>query len=187
MSGKKGMTSDKAWLVPRRYKGGFLDDLDGRSPAVRGVKYVRGCLESDLGGNSNISRMEYGLVDRSAFLIYLAEEMELAVLSGKKINVTEYLAVVNALSGLLSKIGLEEAPLPLVSGKTMLEGYSLEEARALKGKLHHAMERLGYEVFPNPKRKDRRWKAFGVLHTLYRLRGYEPKEGWEKERQGIFL
>ena len=108
MSGKKGMTSDKAWLVPRRYKGGFLDDLDGRSPAVRGVKYVRGCLESDLGGNSNISRMEYGLVDRSAFLIYLAEEMELAVLSGKKnLNVNEYLAVVNSLSALLSRLGLK--------------------------------------------------------------------------------
>lgn len=108
MSGKKGMQSDKAWLVPRRYKGGYLDDLDGRSPAVRGVKYVRACIESDLGGTANISRMESSLVDRSAFLIYLAEETELAVLSGKKtINITEYLSVVTALSNLLARLGLK--------------------------------------------------------------------------------
>jgi hypothetical protein len=106
MSGKKGMKSDKSWLVPRRYKGGYLDDLDGRSPDVRGVRYVRACLESDLGGAANISRMESSLVDRSAFLIYLAEEMELAVLRKKPIHVTEYLAVVNSLSGLLSRLGL---------------------------------------------------------------------------------
>ncbi len=108
MSGKKGMKSDKAWLVPRRYKGGYLDDLDGRSPDVRGVKYVRACIESDLGGTANISRMESSLVDRSAFLIYLAEETELAVLSGKKtINITEYLSVVTALSNLLARLGLK--------------------------------------------------------------------------------
>lgn len=102
------MKSDKAWLVPRRYKGGYLDDLDGRSPAVRGVKYVRACIESDLGGTANISRMESSLVDRSAFLIYLAEETELAVLSGKKtINITEYLSVVTALSNLLARLGLK--------------------------------------------------------------------------------
>ena len=108
MSGKKGMRSNKGWLVPRRYKGWYLDDLDGRSPAVRGVKYIRACIESDLGGHDNISRMESSLVDRSAFLVYLAEETELAVLSGKTtINVTEYLAVVNALSGLSTRLGLK--------------------------------------------------------------------------------
>lgn len=107
MAGRKGMKSQKAWLVPSRYKGGYLHDLDGRSPDVRGIRYVRACLESDLGGYDNISRMESSLVDRSAFLIYLAEEMELAVLRKKPIHVTEYLAVVNSLSGLLSRLGLK--------------------------------------------------------------------------------
>ena len=108
MSGKKGLRGQKGWLVPRRYKGSYLDDLDGRSPSVRGVKYIRTCIELDLGGHDNISRMESSLVDRSAFLIYQAEEMELAVLSGKKnLNVTEYLAVVNSLSGLLARLGLK--------------------------------------------------------------------------------
>jgi len=107
MSGKKGMKSDKAWLVPRRYKGGFLSELDGRSPDVRGLKYRRACLISDLGGSTNISRMEEHLVDRIVHLIYLAEEQELALVAGKKITVHEYLAAVTTLTSLLSKLGLK--------------------------------------------------------------------------------
>lgn len=107
MAGKKGMRGQKGWLVPRRYKGWYLDDLDGRSPSVRGVKYIRTCIELDLGGYDNLSRMESSLIDRIAFLIYTAEEMELAVLSEKKINVNEYLSVITTLGSLLNRIGLK--------------------------------------------------------------------------------
>jgi hypothetical protein len=69
----------------------------------------------------------------------------------------------------------------LISGSSILWGYRPEEARGLKGKLHHAMRRLGYEVYQNPNRKDGRWKVLGgELHTFYRLLGFEPEKDWNK-------
>lgn len=107
MAGKPGQKSDKSITVPPRYKGGFLKDLDGRAPVVRGLRYRRACLQSDLGGTANLSTMEHTIIDRIVHLIYLAEETELALASGNKIHVADYLSTINCLSGLLSKVGLK--------------------------------------------------------------------------------
>lgn len=74
----------------------------------------------------------------------------------------------------------DDKPLSFVSGSALL-GECAEEKGVLRGKLPHAMRRLGYVAYPNPNRKDERWKVLGELHTMYRLPGFEPEAGWEKE------
>jgi hypothetical protein len=83
----------------------------------------------------------------------------------------------------------------LVSGRVILRrAYQGDyTTTGLKGKLPHAMQRLGYVVFPNPATKDGRWKLTDRnggddgWHTIYRKRSYgleNAKDGWQKNLDG---
>src|SRR6185437_6216787 len=84
----------------------FLSDLDGRYPVVRGLKQRLGCYLADLGGVANLSTMEQTIVKRIVHLEHLVEQKESAIIRGTATDITEYIASVNCLSGLLTKIGL---------------------------------------------------------------------------------
>jgi hypothetical protein len=92
--------------VAQRFRETFLTDLDGRYPVVRGLKHRHACYTSDLGGTENLSAMEQTLVKRIVHLEHLVEQKESALVSGRAVDINEYLSTVNCLSGLLSKIGL---------------------------------------------------------------------------------
>lgn len=103
----------KPRAVARRFRASFLSDLDGRYPVVRGLKYRFGCYLSDLGGAANLSTMEQTLVKRIVHLEHLVEQKESALIVGAGTNINEYLASINTLSGLLSKIGLKRRAKPI--------------------------------------------------------------------------
>jgi hypothetical protein len=96
----------KPRTVARRFRPSFLSDLDGRYPVVRGLKQRFACYLADLGGMSNLSTMEQTIVKRIVHLEHLVEQKESALLAGTGTNINEYLASINTLSGLLSKLGL---------------------------------------------------------------------------------
>ncbi len=97
----------KPRTVARRFRPSFLSDLDGRYPVVRGLKYRLGCYLSDLGGAANLSTMEQTIVKRIVHLEHLVEQKESTLIAGTGINLNEYLASINTLSNLLSRIGLK--------------------------------------------------------------------------------
>lgn len=97
----------KPRTVARRFRPSFLSELDGRYPVVRGLKYRYGCYLSDLGGGTNLSTMEQTIIKRIVHLEHLVEQKESALIAGTGTDINEYLASVNCLSGLLSKIGLK--------------------------------------------------------------------------------
>ena len=97
----------KPRTVARRFRPSFLSDLDGRYPVVRGLKYRFACYLSDLGGAANLSTMEQTIVKRIVHLEHLVEQKESSIIRGTATNLHEYLASVNSLSGLLSKLGLK--------------------------------------------------------------------------------
>lgn len=97
----------KPRTVARRFRPGFLTELDGRYPVVRGLKHRLGCYLSDLGGAANLSTMEQTIVKRIVHLEHLVEQRESALIAGTGTNLNEYLASINTLSNLLSRIGLK--------------------------------------------------------------------------------
>lgn len=103
----------KPRTVARRFRPSFLSDLDGRYPVVRGLKYRYGCYLSDLGGTANLSTMEQTIIKRIVHLEHLVEQKESALIAGAGTNINEYLASINTLSGLLSKLGLRRRAKPL--------------------------------------------------------------------------
>lgn len=92
--------------VAKRFRPTFLSDLDGRYPVVRGLKQRLACYLADLGGTANLSTMEATVVKRIVHLEHLVEQKESAIIRGTATDITEYIASVNCLSGLLTKIGL---------------------------------------------------------------------------------
>jgi hypothetical protein len=93
--------------VAKRFRPSFLSDLDGRYPVVRGLKQRLACYLSDLGGPANLSTMEATVVKRIVHLEHLVEQKESAIIRGTATDITEYIASVNCLSGLLNRIGLK--------------------------------------------------------------------------------
>ena len=107
MGGKNSGKGTKPREVARRFRPSFLSDLDGRYPVVRGLKYRFACYTSDLGGTATLSAMEQTIVKRIVHLEHLVEQKESALIAGTVTDITEYLASVNCLSGLLNRIGLK--------------------------------------------------------------------------------
>lgn len=97
----------KPRTVDKRFRPGFIADLDGRYPVVRGLKHRFACYLADLGGAANLSHMEQTVVKRIVHLEHLVEQKESSLIRGESVEVHSYLASVNTLLGLLSKIGLK--------------------------------------------------------------------------------
>lgn len=115
--------------VAKRFRPTFLSDLDGRYPVVRGLKQRLACYLSDLGGTANLSTMEQTVVKRIVHLEHLVEQKESAIIRGTATDITEYIASVNCLSGLLTKIGLRRRA-KLISLKDYLDSKPEPQATA---------------------------------------------------------
>jgi len=103
----------KPRTVDKRFRPGFIADLDGRYPVVRGLKHRFACYLADLGGMENLSHMEQTVVKRIVHLEHLVEQKESSLIRGESVEVHTYLACVNSLSGLLSKLGLKRRARPI--------------------------------------------------------------------------
>src|SRR5215831_7558507 len=107
MAGKLGQKSEKPSEVSKRYRENFLDAMDGRAEVTRTLRERLSALIADLGGLDNLSYQERSLCKRIIHLERLIEKDELTLAHNGPIDRHAHFAAVNALSGLLSKLGLK--------------------------------------------------------------------------------
>lgn len=122
MAGVKGQKGTGSTEVSEKFTEGFLDAMDGRAEVVRTLRQRLGQLTADLGGLAQLSYQERSLVRRIIHLERHVERKELSLARGVTIDENSYLAAVNGLSGLLSKIGLQRRARQLPSLREYLSG-----------------------------------------------------------------
>jgi hypothetical protein len=83
-----------------------LDCLDGRTLASKHAYAVMGRLQSDLGGVENVTEGQGRLAQRAAVLDAIIESDETNWLSGQTIDISLYIAAVNAQRRVLITLGL---------------------------------------------------------------------------------
>ena len=83
-----------------------LDDLDGRTLAARRAKSLVESIEIDLGGSDRLTAAQRELVTRAAVMGALLEDKETRLLMGKRSDLSNYLATVNAQRRVLETLGL---------------------------------------------------------------------------------
>lgn len=84
----------------------FLDDADTRLHVVRLMRKRVTALMDDAGGHESVQRAM--LVKHATFMHIRLESMETEALEGKPINWGEFTQAINALCGLLGRLGLEK-------------------------------------------------------------------------------
>ena len=80
--------------------------VDGRTRPAKAYEATVAALVADLGGEDVISRAELEIVRRAAGLGVLAQQIEAAIVSGDKVEPTQYQSVANAQGRLLARLGL---------------------------------------------------------------------------------
>jgi len=90
--------------IERKFRPRFWDQLDGRLAVRKEIKrrYQEIAQDADVD-----TAMKDLLVQRIVFTSILLESQEIEALDEGRIQIGSYVQMVNALSGLLSKIGLE--------------------------------------------------------------------------------
>lgn len=84
-----------------------LDDLDRRTKAAQQALALRDALAADLGGWEHITTAERQLVEGVALLGAMIRDAGAAYLSGRPIDLGEFMALTNAQRRLLADIGLQ--------------------------------------------------------------------------------
>lgn len=94
----------KQLTVPERFVPRFWDDVDGRSGIAKEIRRRYEELKTDAGADSAQKDL---LVRRAVFIALQLETMECTAAETGEFNFAIYTQAVNALSGLLTKLGLE--------------------------------------------------------------------------------
>lgn len=84
-----------------------LADLDGRTQAARRAKALVETIETDLGGADRLTGAQRELVTRAAVLGALLQHNEAQLLAGRKVDLSDHLAAVNAQRRVLATLGLD--------------------------------------------------------------------------------
>jgi len=113
MGGKNSGTGTKPTDISKRFRADFLENMDGRVAAVKTLQERLSALVADLGGFESLSYQEKTLCKRVVHLERLLEKQESMLVHGGTIDVHAYLAAVNGLAGLLSKLGLKRRAKPV--------------------------------------------------------------------------
>ncbi|QEG39391.1 hypothetical protein [Roseimaritima ulvae] len=92
--------------LPQRFEPKFLEQADGRQVAVREIKKRLNVLMADVGADSYQKEL---LVRRAIFISVQLETMEVNAAEGGMFDMGVYTQAVNALSGLLTKLGMEKS------------------------------------------------------------------------------
>lgn len=106
MAGKVGQRSRYLTDLPRTYgPPGKRRRLHAGSAVGLAFSGLRDALRTDLGGT--LSAQQEMLVERAAWLHMHARRMELDAAGGAAFEVTAYVALVNALTAVLTRLGLQ--------------------------------------------------------------------------------
>ena len=84
-----------------------LERLDQRTLAAKRVKQLIDTIEGDLGGSDHLSEGRRQLVQRAAILGAMIENHEALWMAGKAVDLSDYLAAINAQRRVLATLGLE--------------------------------------------------------------------------------
>lgn len=87
-----------------------LSDLDGRTMASRRAFALVAAIEEDLGGTARLATGERQIIQRSAVLGAMAEDLEARWLSGQEIDPGELCVLANCQRRLFETLGLERRP-----------------------------------------------------------------------------
>lgn len=104
MSGTKGMRSSKTRTLPETYQKDLLDGLDQRSKVARLLRERYASLVADQG---ELSYVRQSLCWRFAHLEAWLVNQEKAMMEGRKVDESKYLAGLNSYVGLVNKLGLD--------------------------------------------------------------------------------
>ncbi len=121
MAGKKGQRSTKRTTLPKNYRPGTLETLDGRYGAVRALRGRWNQLAADLGGAEVLSYQEQSLLWRFVCLELWIESVERQLLDGKAIDETKWMSAINCFTGMISRIGLARRARPIQSLQQYLQ------------------------------------------------------------------
>ena len=87
-----------------------LDNLDGRTLAVRRIKELETQIMTDMG--DDLTEAQRSLLRRAVVLSALLDDQEARWVDGTPFELNEYLSATNVLRRLLSTLGLERKPKP---------------------------------------------------------------------------
>src|SRR5262245_39985412 len=128
MTGVKGSKSQKAADVPAGYSEDFLSQMDGRLHVAKTLRQRLSDLTGDLGGEGNLSYAERSLCRRAVHLERCVEQFESTLAHGGTVEFNHLFGLVNALSGIYSKLGLRRRPKQVLTVDDYLAKRSEESA-----------------------------------------------------------
>ena len=92
--------------IPARFEPRFWEDGDSRRSIVKLMRRRYKALHADAGGERSAQRDI--LIQRASFISIILETWEVRLAEGENIELGAYTQMVNALTGLLTKLGLEK-------------------------------------------------------------------------------
>lgn len=90
--------------ISNEFEPGFLSQVDGRLSAAKLIKQQISLLMTDTGADTEQKKL---LVERAAFIALQLQTMECEALESGTLDRGVYTQMCNALSGLLSKLGID--------------------------------------------------------------------------------
>ena len=102
---KRRRTANKTSTLPDRFVPKFLDEADGRQASIRLIRQKLNQLMGDVDADSVQKEM---LCEQAVFLYVKLQTMQVEALETGELDFGSYTQAVNALSGLLTKLGLEK-------------------------------------------------------------------------------
>lgn len=93
--------------IPKTYKHGWLESLDGRTTVAQEMRRRFDCIISDMGGPDGLSYARRALVERAIWVEYWLQSQERNLAAGQDFDSGRYTQAVNSLIGLFAKLGLE--------------------------------------------------------------------------------
>lgn len=112
--------------IPEKYTPGYLDDLDGRLAVAQVMRERFRDFSNDLGGAKNLSYAKRSLIERALFLEFWIAQQEEQLARGQELDVGKWTQANNALSGILTKLGLERQPRDVPDLATFLKNREAE-------------------------------------------------------------
>ena len=124
MAGVNGMKSSKATKPGDviKFVPGWLGECDKRSRLYQSLAARLEELHTDLGGTDNLSVQQRMLTERAVFLEMQLRSIETQSLDGAPIDANKYGFLVNALSGVLQRLGLDRVARPSQTLQEYIEG-----------------------------------------------------------------
>ncbi|MCQ8849041.1 hypothetical protein NQT74_10660 [Alteromonas stellipolaris] len=92
---------------PEAYKADWLKSMDKRTSIAQDLQQRHIALCDDLGGIDTLSYQQRALIDRFLWIEYWLQREEANLASGGEFDSGRYTQAVNALAGLVNKLGLQ--------------------------------------------------------------------------------